>query len=150
MISAPYVTQCIYAVAKLGIADLLRDGSKETHELAALTETHEPSLYRVLRALASVGIFSEIQLRCFELSPIAQLLRSDVPNSLRAFSVLCGGDLQYQPFGKILYSIKTRKPAFDHVFNMSFYDYLKQDSIAGRVFDDLSIKPYCFCNRCYL
>jgi hypothetical protein len=131
MISAPNVMQCIYAVAKLSIADLLKDGSKETHELAALTETHKPSLYRVLRALASVGIFSEIQPRSFELTPIAQLLQSDVPDSLRAFSVFCGDDLLYQPFGKILYSVKTGKPAFDHVFNMSFFDYLKQDSIAG-------------------
>jgi hypothetical protein len=136
MISAPYVTQRIYATAKLSISDLLKDGSKETHELAALTETHEPSLYRVLRALATVGIFSEIQPRCFKLTPIAQLLRSDVPDSLRAISVLFGDDLLYQPFGKILYSVKTGKPAFDHVFNMSFFDYLKQDSIAGRVFDD--------------
>jgi hypothetical protein len=74
MIRAPYFTQCIYAAAKLGIADLLKDGSKQTYELAALTETHEPSLYRVLRALASVGIFSETQPRCFELTPVAQLL----------------------------------------------------------------------------
>ncbi len=136
MIRAPYFTQCIYAAAKLGIADLLKDGSKQTYELAALTETHEPSLYRVLRALASVGIFSETQPRCFELTPVAQLLRSDVPDSLRAFSVFFGSDLQYQSLGKILYSVKTGKPAFDHIFNMSFYDYLRQDSIAARIFDD--------------
>jgi hypothetical protein len=136
MINSPWVSQCIYATAKLGIADLLKDGPKQTHELAALTETHEPSLYRVLRALASVGIFSEIQPRRFELSPIAQLLRSDVPDSLHAFSVYSGGDLKYQSWGKILYSVKTGKPAFDHIFNKSTFDYFKQDSIAGRAFDD--------------
>jgi hypothetical protein len=87
-------------------------------------------------ALASVGIFSEIEPRCFELTPIAQLLRSDVPDSLRALSVYSGGDLKYQSWGKVLYSVKTGKPAFDHIFNMSPFDYFKQDSTAGRDFDD--------------
>ena len=69
----------IYIVAKLGIADLLNDGPRTTAELAAATHTIEDRLYRVLRVLASVGVFREAGPRRFSLTPAAESLRSDVP-----------------------------------------------------------------------
>lgn len=77
------VSRSIYVAAKLGIADLLKDGPKSSEELARLTSTHPASLYRVIRALASVGIFAEDELGRFSLTPIATTLQSDVPGSLR-------------------------------------------------------------------
>jgi hypothetical protein len=50
------VTQGIYVAAKLGIADLLKDGSRTSEELAQATDTDASSLYRVLRLLSAVGL----------------------------------------------------------------------------------------------
>src|SRR4026209_2610052 len=77
------MTQALYVAAKLGIADLLSAGPRHISQLATSTETSERSLYRVLRSLAAVGIFRETEGQVFELTPFAEALRSDVPNSFR-------------------------------------------------------------------
>ncbi len=87
MITGAWVSQTIYVAAKLGIADLLKDGAKSSEQLATLTNVDANSLYRVLRALSSLGIFSEKDNRTFELTPIAQYLRSDIPESLIAIAL---------------------------------------------------------------
>ena len=82
MIVGSWITQAIYVAAQLGIADLLKDGSKSYAELATTTGVDARSLYRLLRALASVGIFAEGSSGYFELTPLAECLQSDRPNSL--------------------------------------------------------------------
>ena len=88
MISGFRAARAIYIAAKLGIADLLKDEPKGSGELALATKTHASSLYRVMRALASAGIFAEDEKGRFMLTPIADTLRSDVPGSLRAWAIL--------------------------------------------------------------
>ena len=99
MISGFRVARAIYIAAKLGLADLLKDEPKENGELALATGTHAPSLYRVMRALASVGIFAEDEQGRFTLTPIAATLQSHVPGSLRAWAVLVLGEEDYQAWG---------------------------------------------------
>ena len=82
------VSQSIFAAAKLGVADLLKDGLKHCDELAEATNTHSESLYRLLRALVSVGIFSETEPKHFQLTPLADCLQDDSPNSVRNFLIL--------------------------------------------------------------
>ncbi|WP_009634355.1 methyltransferase [Synechocystis sp. PCC 7509] len=136
MITGGWVSQAIYVAAKLGIADLLKDGSKSSEELATLTNVDANSLYRILRALSSLGIFSEGDNRYFELTPMAEYLRSDIPESLNAVAVMMGGEpWHWQPWGDILYSVKTGKPAFDHVFKMSVFPYLGENPEAAAIFD---------------
>ena len=53
MVSGYWVSQAVYVAAKLGIADLVKDGPRSAEDLAGVTGTHAPSLYRLLRALAS-------------------------------------------------------------------------------------------------
>src|SRR5215210_3929883 len=89
MVNAYQVSQAIHIAASLGIDDHLKDGSRSVDELAAATGSHAPSLYRLLRALASVGIFAEAEGR-FDLTPLAEYLRSDVPRSVRAWAVMIG------------------------------------------------------------
>jgi DNA-binding IclR family transcriptional regulator len=96
MISGFRVSRAIYIAAKLGLADLLKDGPKHTEELAEATRTHAPSLYRVMRALATMGIFAEDEPRRFALTPIAATLQSDVPGSLRAWAIMALGEEDYQ------------------------------------------------------
>ena len=83
LITGMWVSRCVYLAAKLGLADLVATGPKSPAELAAATGTHAPSLYRLLRGLASVGVFAEDDAGRFALTPMAELLRSDAPGSLR-------------------------------------------------------------------
>jgi hypothetical protein len=88
--SAYWVSQAIYVAAKLDVAGLLAGGPKSADELATATKTHAPSLYRLLRALASVGIFAEEAGGKFRLTPLAEPLRADHPDSKRALVVMSG------------------------------------------------------------
>ena len=92
MITAKMVAKPIYAVAKLGIPDLVKDQPKTADELARATGSHAPSLYRILRALASVGIFSERSDGKFETTPMAQMLETG-PQGLRGMAMMFGGGL---------------------------------------------------------
>src|SRR5918995_381982 len=84
------VSQAIHVAATLGIAELLEEGSKSVDELAEATGTYAPTLYRLLRALASVGVFTEQSDGRFGLTPPAEYLRMDAPGSLRAWARLIG------------------------------------------------------------
>ena len=78
------VSQAIHVVATLRIADLLKDGTRSVDELAKATGTHATALYRILRALASIGVFAEQSDGRFGLTPLAEHLRTDVPGSLHS------------------------------------------------------------------
>jgi hypothetical protein len=121
-----YQTQAIYVAAKLGIADLLQDGAKSIEEIAQFTDTDEQSLYLVLRALASIDIFSEDENQKFYLTPLANYLKTDFPGSLRAFAIFLGEPWHTQVWGDILTNVKTGTSAFENVFGMPLFPYLKQ------------------------
>jgi hypothetical protein len=99
MISGYWISQAIYAAAKFGIADLLKDGPKTVAELASATGTNPDALYRLLRALASLGVFAEGEPRRFSLTPLAEPLQSDVPGSKRALAMMMG-DEQFRSWGR--------------------------------------------------
>lgn len=127
MIGGFRVARSIYVAADLAIADLLADGPKSIDELAQATETDGPSLYRVLRALAGVGIFAEDESGRFSLTPPAEFLKSDVPDSLRASVMLFGEEWHWRLWGDLLYSVKTGEPAFDHLYEKGFYEFYNQN-----------------------
>jgi O-methyltransferase domain/Dimerisation domain len=129
------VTQALYVAAKLAIADLLSDGPLSCDDLASKTGTHSPSLRRILRALASVGVFSEVVPGRFALTPLAALLRSADPNSVRALAIMYAEE-QYRAWGDILYSVRTGQPAFEHQFGMGVFEYFAQNPQAGAVFNE--------------
>lgn len=124
------IARIIYVVAELGIADLLADEAKSIAELAQATQTHEPSLYRVMRSLASVGIFAEDDRGKFQLTPPAEFLRGDTPGSLRDAVKFLGQDWHWQVWGELPYSIKTGKPAFDHLFGQGLFDFYLDPEMA--------------------
>jgi hypothetical protein len=117
---AQLTSQAIYIIAKLRIADYLKDGAKSVKELAEWTETHPDSLYRILRMLASIGIFAEIKeeegekseeqanqriRRRFELTLMASLLQSETKNSVRNFALMFGLESFKKAIADLLYSI---------------------------------------------
>jgi len=134
MITGYWLSQSIYAAAKFGIADLLKNGPLPVDELAQKTSTNPDALYRLLRALASVGIFAEGPPRQFSLTPLAEPLQADVPDSKRALALM-SGDEQFHAWTEILYSIQTGKKAFDKVFGQPIFDYLGQHLDKAQVFD---------------
>jgi hypothetical protein len=136
MIFGFMVSQAIHVAAKLGVADLLKDGPKGCDELARATATHAPSLYRVLRALASAGVFTETAPGVFGLTRLGETLRSDVAGSMRAMSVFMGDQCNWQAWGDILHSVKTGETAFEHVFGMGFFQHLEHHPEAARVFSE--------------
>lgn len=134
MITGYWISQAIFAAAKFGIADQLKDGPKSVDDLASATSTHSDSLHRLLRALASVGIFAEGPTRQFSLTPLAKLLQSDTPGSKRALALM-SGDEQFQAWSEIAFSIQTGQKAFDKVFGKPIFDYLSDHPEKAQIFD---------------
>ena len=122
MTNAFQVSQAIHVAATLGIADLLEDGPRSADELAEATETHAPTLYRMLRALASVGVFAETDGR-FSLTPLAEYLRTDSPSSLRAWAMQIGQQYFWTSWGHLLHGVRTGEPAFPELYGTSAWEY---------------------------
>jgi hypothetical protein len=107
-----YFSRALCVAAKLKVADLLGDGPRDAADLARTTETHAPSLRRVLRLLASVGVFEELDDGKFQLTGVGQMLRSDVPGSMRAMVLLFGGIGVQDSWKELEYCVRTGEPAF--------------------------------------
>jgi hypothetical protein len=136
LIAGYRVTQAVYVGAKLGVADLLRDGERNSEELAQASGTHAPSLYRVLRVLASGGVLEELEGRRFTLGPLGALLGSGAPGSLRSLAILCGQDPHWRVWGQLLHSVRTGERAFDHVYGQGLFDYLAAHPEDAAVFNE--------------
>lgn len=134
LIAGYCTTQVVYVAAKLGIADLLHEGPRTAADLAAATGTHAPSLYRLLRAAASLGVFQETAPQTFELTPLAEQLRSDIPTSQRALAIMSGEE-HFASWGELLYSVQTGKIAFDKIYGMPFFEFLSKNEEKAKVFD---------------
>jgi hypothetical protein len=135
MITGSLASQAVYVAAKLGIANLLRDGARTVEELAKAAEVDPPSLYRVLRALSSFGVFKEESDRVFGLTPTAELLRSDSPRSLRDLAIFMGEDWHWRVWGRTLYSVRTGKPAWAQEHGQDVFPYFATNPEAAKVFD---------------
>ena len=132
MLHGYQVSQALYVAATLGIADLLAGGPRSVEDLAERTKTHDPTLYRLLRLLASVGVFAEDDTKRFGLTPLAECLRSDVPGSQRAWAIMVCGPTFWSSWGELLYSVRTGETAFPKVHGMSNWDYRTQHPEEGR------------------
>lgn len=130
-----WVTQAVYIAAKLGVADLLAKGLTRCDDLAAATHCDAPSLYRVLRALASVGVFSEVSADSFAITPLANLLRSGTPESMRALAILYAEE-SYWAWGDLLYTVRTGRSAFERQFGMGVFEFFADNPDSGTVFQE--------------
>jgi hypothetical protein len=135
MIDAYQVSRAIYVAATLGIADLLKDAPRTADELAVSTETDSPSLYRLLRALASIGVFAEDGDGRFGLTPRAEYLRSDVPGSVRARAVNAGGPSFWSSWAELPFTIRTGETAFRKVHGMSNWEYRERHPEENAIFN---------------
>jgi len=130
-----WMGRAIQVAAKLGIPDLLKDGAKSAEELAAATGTHTASLYRVLRALVSTGIFRNED-GLFGLTPLSELLLTDTPGTMRWFMISELGQEHYPAWGNLMHSVQTGETAFDHLFGMDVWKYFEKNPEDAAVFND--------------
>jgi hypothetical protein len=136
IISGFWISRCVYVAAKFGIPDLLKDGAKTAEELAAATDSHAPSLFRVLRALVPFGIFTQDENNRFGITPLSETLRSDVRGSLRAFAMTELGEEHYPAWGELLYSVRTGGIAFDQAFGEPVWEFFATHPDNAQIFND--------------
>src|SRR5215212_9401827 len=129
------LAQALAVAAQLGIADLLREGPRTSTALAEATGTQSPALYRLLRALAGLGVLAEDAEGRFALTPLGEPLRSDAPNSVRAMVGLVGLPYHREAWSNLLYSVQTGEPALEHCFGMGAFAYFEANPEAGASFN---------------
>jgi hypothetical protein len=129
------LTQALYVAAKLGIADLLAAAPRHVTELAAETNTHERSLYRVLRSLSGTGVFQEVEPKVFGNTPLSEPLRSDAPGSMRNGAIFMGEEWHFRVWSNLLYSVQTGKPAWGHTHGAEVFDYFAMNPSQAEIFN---------------
>lgn len=129
------VSQLIHVAAKLHVADHLAAGPRSVQQLAETTGANADALYRVLRALAGLGIFAEEDGHVFRLTPSAEHLRGDAPDSLREAAEVVGEEWMWRAWGGLLQSVMTGEAAFDRVYGESTWSWFEKHPPAADLFD---------------
>ena len=127
-------SQAVYVVAKLGVADLLINRPLTSDDLAPKLGVHSGSLFRVLRALAAQGVFTQDSSDKFGLTPISQLLRTDNPHTLR-YAAIYSGEEYYRAAGELLHTVRTGETAFDHIYGKGHFEYMGENPDAAKTFN---------------
>ncbi len=128
-------TQIIATAAKLDLAAHLKNGPQSATQLATATKTNEARLYRLLRALTSLGILEANDDSTFGLAAVGNALRDDVPGSLRNIAIVYGEAWLWDAYAQLSYSIENAIPAFNHAHGLGLYDFLKQNPPAAEKFN---------------
>ncbi|HJZ57825.1 MAG TPA: methyltransferase [Gemmataceae bacterium] len=136
MIFGKAITQAVSVAARFKVADKLTAGPKTCDQLARETATHAGHLYRVMRALASVGVFAEGGDGRFSLTPMSEFLRTDRPGSLRPVATYVCDPWSWKPWGELAGCVKTGRPAFDKMFGKGVFDYLAEHPDEAATFDE--------------
>ncbi len=136
LIVGKWVHQAVYVAAELGIADRLKDGPRPSAAVARDCRANDDAVYRLMRALANVGVLEEREQRTFALTPIGQLLRSDVPGSLRGYARFVGYAPTWKAWGETVHSVRTGEPGFERAFGENIFDWYAEHLDESAVFDE--------------
>jgi len=136
LLAGAWLAQAIAVAAKVGVADMLKDGPRSPADLAAATGSDAMAMHRILRALAGAGIFEEKPDGTFVLTPLAGPLRSDAPDSIRAYATMTGERWMWQSMGAMDYSLRTGASAFAHLFGASTFDYHAQHPETAQLYTE--------------
>jgi hypothetical protein len=135
LITGAWAARMVHTAAELGIVDHLDDRPRDAGFLATATASHAPSLARLLRALAAIGLLHEDEDHRYVLTPLGATLRSDMPGSMRPWVLLCFGDDQGKAWEALTHAVKTGEHAYRHIFGMDKWTRLAQHPEAARLFD---------------
>jgi O-methyltransferase domain/Dimerisation domain len=119
-------SQCLYVVAKLGIADLVATSPSNLEELAVATKTDAAALRRLLRAAITIGLFCEDGEGRFHNSALSEVLRSDHPQSVRPSVLILPSPVFWRPLGELYETVKSGKPAFDRLHAQHCFEYFAE------------------------
>jgi SAM-dependent methyltransferase len=127
LITGYWVSQAVGVVALLGVPDQLGDGPRHSDELARAVGADPGALYRVLRLLASLGVFTEVTPCSFGLTPLGETLRSDVPGSVRNFAITETAPGHWLPWGRLSESVRTGQPMAREALGVELFDWYAQN-----------------------
>ena len=139
MAMAFWTSRTVYVAAKLGLADHLSNEPKNADELARETGTHAHSLYRLMRTLASLGIFTENETHQFALTTIGEALQSGAVGAARATILTLAGDWAWRGWEHMLYSVETGKSGFEKSLGMPMFDWLAKNPEDASLFSETKI-----------
>jgi O-methyltransferase domain/Dimerisation domain len=135
LINGYQVSQAIHVAATLGIADLLKDGPRRSEDLATTTGCHGRSLYRLLRALAAIGVFHEDSEQRFALTAMGECLRTDVANSAVGWAAFVGRPYVWQAWASLVHSVRTGENAFRHLHGTDVWHYRAEHPEDAAIFN---------------
>src|SRR5579864_6050377 len=139
MATAYWVSRLLYVAAQLNLADCLAERPGSAEDLAKSTATHAPSLYRLMRTLASLGLFMEDAAHRFSLTPLGEALKTGAPGSARATVLTAGGDWFTCGMDQLLYSVQTGKTGFEKTFGMPAFDWLAKHPEEASLFSETMV-----------
>lgn len=126
-----WISKPVHVAAKLGIADILAGGEKHAGAISEITKTNPDALYRMMRALAGVGIFTETRERVFANTPLSECL---MEGRLRSAALLFHSDWHDKVWDNLFYTIKTGKPSFEKVHGQKAFEWFGKNPEAAEVF----------------
>ena len=135
IITQYFSSRALYAAVALDVAAALAGGAKGIDDLAAAVGAHAASLYRLLRVLAAIGVFREEEGRRFSNTPLSELLRAEVPGSLRDLVLLFGDETSWRSWEGILHAVRTGEAPFEHIYGEKFFDFLQDHADTSAMFD---------------
>jgi len=130
------ISRALQVAAELGVADALAGGPKHAEALAREVGADNVALLRLLRALASVGVFEELPDKRFANTPQSELLRGELPESLRGLARMFGDSVVWQAWTGLEHSIRSGEPGFAYVHGLPMFKYLEAHPDSARRFDE--------------
>jgi len=133
------VSRALQVAAELGVADALSEGPKTRIDLAREVGADPATLHRLLRALASYGVFEELADGRYANTPRSECLRSDVPASIRNLARMYGDAASWQSWAALEHSVRSGEPSFSHVHGQSMFEYFTTHPESARRFDEAMV-----------
>lgn len=134
LISGYQVSQAIYVAARLRLAELLHYGPADCASLARAVGADDGAIFRLLRELSSVGLFTDRGDRRFAITPLGELLRGDAQDSLHSRALLAGQEWIWRPWSRLFESVVSGRSSFESIYGRSFFEYLSDDATAREIF----------------
>ena len=139
MATACWMSRLVFVAAQLGLADHLASGPQTADAVAVTTKSHAPSLYRVMRTLASLGLMTEDDHHRFALTPLGETLKTGAPGSARATVLTLAGDLIWQAYAELPYSVQTGKSGLKKAMGVSLFDWLSTRPADAAMFSETMV-----------
>jgi len=129
-------SSALYVAMNLNVPDHLAQGPKSAEQLASETGANADALNRILRLLASVGLFEQVKPGTYGLTPASQLLRKDIPGSMRGMALFLPDPMHFRIYANLMHSVTTGEPAGEKTIGMPLFEYFEQHPEYSEIFND--------------